>query len=108
MGKGSASRKRLPTPAGMTVRFCCQMDSDLGHLAMISLAVGVEESVEFFVVDHGISLLSTGDASFALLHRTDPFEGELQHIQQRLDGQDLRGIPVLVVESKLLLRYLES
>ncbi len=36
MGKGSASRKRLPTPAGMTLRLLCQIDSDLGLFARIS------------------------------------------------------------------------
>jgi len=36
MGNGSANRKTLPTPAGMTVRFRCQAASDFGHLAAIS------------------------------------------------------------------------
>ena len=36
MGKGSARRNRLPTPAGMTVRFSRQIDNDFGLFTIIS------------------------------------------------------------------------
>ena len=37
-----------------------------------------------------------------------PFERQFQHIQQRLDGQNVRSIPSLMVEGHLLLGYFEG
>ena len=53
---------------------------------------------------HTLSVASALTLFTLLTSATDPLEGELEHIQERLDGEDLRGIPVLVVEGYHLLR----